>query len=232
MDLPQPAAVPVVLAAAVVPGGLLLRRRRRRHRPAPLPGSAGEHVLQARYGSTGRARSFYQRQVLDHLNQRMIQFIGRQELLFVGTADAAGACDCSIRCGPPGFVRVIDDRTLRYPEYRGNGVMGSLGNIHENAHVGLLFVDFQTSLIGLHVNGTARILDPPARPGPSAGGEGPRTERWVEVEVEEAYIHCAKHLPHLVKVPRKRAWGSDDPKRKGGDFFEAACEARPWSTPT
>ena len=65
-----------------------------------------------------------------------------------------------------------------------------------------------------------------------ACGEGPRTERWVEVEVEEAYIHCAKHLPHLVKVPRKRAWGSDDPKRKGGDFFEAACEARPWSTPT
>jgi hypothetical protein len=231
MDLPRSAAAAsVILATAAVPARLL-QRRRRRHRPAPLPGSAGEHGLQARYGSADRARSLYQRQVLDHLNQRMMQFIGRQELLFVGTADAAGECDCSIRCGPPGFVHVIDDRTLRYPEYRGNGVMASLGNMQENAHVGLLFVDFQTSLIGLHVNGTARILDPPGRPGPTANGEAPRAERWVEVDVEEAYIHCAKHLPHMVKVPRTRAWGTDDAKRKGGDFFEAACETRPWSDP-
>jgi uncharacterized protein len=53
---------------------------------------------------------------------------------------------------------VLDEKTLAYPEYRGNGVMSSLGNISENPHVGLLFVDF-TDKIGLHVNGRARIVE-------------------------------------------------------------------------
>jgi uncharacterized protein len=73
---------------------------------------------------------------------------------------------------------------------------------------------------------------PAPLPGSAADGEAPRAERWVEVDVEEAYVHCAKHLPHMVKVPRTRAWGTDDIKRKGGDFFEAARETRPWSDPT
>ena len=46
------------------------------------------------------------------------------------------------------------------------------------------------------------------------------------VGVQEAYIHCAKHIPRMVKRPRDIAWGTDDVKRKGGDFFGAACEVR------
>ena len=56
-----------------------------------------------------------------------------------------------------------------------------------------------------------------------------RAERWVEVRVEEAYIHCAKHIPRMLKVPREIAWGTDDVRRKGGDFFAASCESRPWA---
>jgi uncharacterized protein len=53
-------------------------------------------------------------------------------------------------------------------------------------------------------------------------------ERWVEVQVQEAYIHCRKHLPHLVKASGEgRAWGTDDARAKGGDYFGAACEAPP-----
>ena len=70
-----------------------------------------------------------------------------------------GECDASLRAGPPGFIRVLDARTLAYPEYRGNGVHASLGNISENGHVGLLMVDFVHDLIGLHVNGAARIVE-------------------------------------------------------------------------
>jgi hypothetical protein len=55
---------------------------------------------------------------------------------------------------------------------------------------------------------------------------GRRPERWVVVIIDEAYVHCAKHIPKLVKVPRDRAWGVDDPRRKGGDFFGAAARAR------
>jgi uncharacterized protein len=188
------------------------------------PGSRGEHELQHRYGSQERARRFYRQQVLDRLNDRMIQFIGRQEMVWIATADAHGECDCSFRAGPPGFVQVLDPRTLRYPEYRGNGVMASLGNIAENPHVGMVFLDFDQERIGLHVNGTARIVEADGR------NDGrPRVERWVEVRVQEAYIHCRKHLPHLVKVVGdERPWGTDDARAKGGDYFGASCEARPW----
>jgi predicted pyridoxine 5'-phosphate oxidase superfamily flavin-nucleotide-binding protein len=188
------------------------------------PGSRGEHALQARYQTQDRARRFYRQQVLDRLNQRMVQFIGRQEMVWIATADAHGECDCSFRAGPPGFVQVLDDRTVRYPEYRGNGVMASLGNLAENPQVGMVFLDFDQERIGLHVNGAARIVE--------AAGDGgraaPRVERWVEVQVQEAYIHCRKHLPHLVKASGEgRAWGTDDARAKGGDYFGAACEAPP-----
>ena len=190
----------------------------------PDPGSRGEHELQRRYQSRERAGRFYRQQVLDQLNEPMVEFIGRQEMVWIATADANGECDCSFRAGPPGFVQVLDDRTVRYPEYRGNGVMASLGNIAENPHVGMVFLDFDQERIGLHVNGTARILEA----GANGHGPRPRAERWVEVRVREAYIHCRKHLPHLVRVNGEgRDWGTDDARAKGGDYFGAACQARP-----
>ena len=213
------------------------------HEVSHLPGSHGEHVLQERYGTGQRARSFYRRQVLDRLNAGMREFIARQEMCFVATADAGGECDCSFRAGPPGFVQVLDERTLVYAEYRGNGVMASLGNLADNPHVGMLFVDFTRDVIGLHVNGRARVVETPellslhpeAAAGAPADAGGARfkarAERWVRVRVEEAYIHCAKHIPRMLKVPREIAWGTDDVRRKGGDFFAASCEARPWAEP-
>jgi hypothetical protein len=75
--------------------------------------------------------------------------------VLVATADAKGECDCSLRAGLPGFIQVLNDRNLVYPEYRGNGVMASLGNLQENPHIGLMFIDFVSEVIGLHVNGTA-----------------------------------------------------------------------------
>jgi hypothetical protein len=191
-------------------------------------GSWGEHQLQHRYQTQERARRFYRQQTLGRLNERMVQFIGRQEMVWIATADANGECDCSFRAGPPGFVQVLDDRTVRYPEYRGNGVMASLGNIAENPHVGMVFLDFDQERIGLHVNGTARIVEA----GGDGDGAGPRVERWVEVRVQEAYIHCRKHLPHLVRMSGEgRDWGTDDARAKGGDYFGTACQAPPAQTP-
>ncbi|MFF3765942.1 pyridoxamine 5'-phosphate oxidase family protein [Streptomyces sp. NPDC001922] len=189
--------------------------------------------MQRALGTTARADRFYREQVLDRLNDRMREFVGRQEMFFLATADRHGECDSSFRAGPPGFLRVLDDRTLVYPEYRGNGVHASLGNIEENPHLGIMLIDFLRDRIGLHINGRARIVPDAemraARPElPVDPVPGRRARVWVEVTVEEAYIHCAKHIPHLQKVPaqdRAQAWGSDDVKRKGGDFFGAAAEA-------
>ena len=206
------------------------------------PGSRGEHALQERFGTQERAAAFYHNQMLDHLNAAMRAFIARQEMVFIATADAHGACDSSLRAGFPGFVRVLDAQMLLYPEYRGNGVLASLGNIAENPHIGMLFVDFFQSTVGLHINGTAQVLENDAvldRPDlpeevrqDIAVGGGRKPERWVMVEVEEAYIHCSKHIPLLEKVEKTIHWGTDDPARKGGDYFQAKKSPRPWHVRT
>lgn len=124
-----------------------------------LPGSAGEHTLQVLRGTGTRARQFYDRQVVLRLTEQMRDFLGHTVMLLVSTADSRGECDASVRFGPPGFLVVLDASHVAYPEYRGNGVMASLGNITENPHVGLLALDLVTELIGLHVNGNAQIVD-------------------------------------------------------------------------
>ncbi|MEU2541743.1 pyridoxamine 5'-phosphate oxidase family protein [Streptomyces iakyrus] len=196
-------------------------------------------------GTVDRADRFYGEQVLDRLNSRMAEFVARQEMFFLATADGHGECDSTFRAGPPGFLQVLDAETLAYPEYRGNGVMASLGNIRENPHVGILMIDFSQDRIGLHVNGRAQLVTDEAmrrrHPGlPVDPVPGRRPQMWVEVEVEEAYIHCSKHIPKLVKAPLRQgvdgaqtaagddgqAWGTDDVRRKGGDYFETAARRR------
>ncbi|MGZ8163487.1 MAG: pyridoxamine 5'-phosphate oxidase family protein [Methylobacter sp.] len=195
-----------------------------------LPGSEGEHYLQHKYGTTQRALRFYDKQVLNYLSPVMQEFIGKQEVLFIATADKHGECDCSFRFGNPGFVRPLNEKYLIYPEYRGNGVMASQGNIIDNPHIGMIFVDFFESTVGLHVNGKAKVVEQDEllkyRKELSANiieeinTEGKhRPDRWIMVEVEEAYIHCSKHIPLLKKTEKNIAWGTDDEALKRSDFF-------------
>ena len=117
------------------------------------PGSRGEHEVQERFGSSKRALAFYNNQILDHLNPLMREFITKQEMVFIATSDAQGECDCSFRAGGVGFVRILTEKLLVYPEYRGQGVYASLGNISENPNIGMMFIDFFEDTIGLHLNG-------------------------------------------------------------------------------
>ncbi|WP_410871724.1 pyridoxamine 5'-phosphate oxidase family protein [Nocardia sp. A7] len=192
--------------------------------PEKFVGSDGEHELQDTLGTSERAERFYDDQVIDYLNPTMVDFVARMDMAFIATSDAHGECDSSFRAGTPGFLHVIDDRTIAYPEYRGNGVMASLGNLLENPHVGILMIDFVRDLIGLHINGKARMVAdselrgtvtdlPPAE-------RGKTSQVWVVVDVEEAYIHCRKHIPQMVPVARdQREWGTDNVRAKGGDYF-------------
>ncbi len=197
------------------------------------PGSEGEHELQRRHGPEDRAQVFYRKQMLTYVNDDMRRYIARQEMVFIATSDSRGECDCSFRGGLPGFVHVLDKNRLAFPEYRGNGVMASLGNISENPHIGMWFGDFFDSTIGLHVNGKATIIEneelakyadlPEAVAGDLAVLGGRKSERWIIVEVEEAYIHCSKHIPHLTRLEKAIHWGTDDDARKGGDIFGAGA---------
>jgi predicted pyridoxine 5'-phosphate oxidase superfamily flavin-nucleotide-binding protein len=191
--------------------------------------SRGEHLLQEQYGTTKKASSFYENQMMDYLNEEMIEFISKQGMIFIATADSSGNCDSSFRAGSAGFVRVIDKKTLIYPEYRGNGVMASLGNIMENPHIGLMFIDYFEHNIGLHVNGKAYIIEnsdldslkmPEKIINDIKEKEGYRPERWVIIKIDEAYIHCSKHIPKLKQMDKNIYWGTDDETQKGGDFFK------------
>lgn len=192
-------------------------------------GSEGERRAQQMLGTGRRAMAFYQNQMSSELNATMQEFIARQEMVFIATADAKGACDASFRAGTPGFIQVLDSKRLAYPEYRGNGVLASVGNILENHQVGLMFIDFFQSTVGLHINGNARVIAmeevaaipgvPPSMVEASRIKGGRHPECWIVVDVEEAYIHCSKHIPLLQKLDKPVHWGTDDEHHKGGDFF-------------
>ncbi len=191
-------------------------------------GSKGEHNLQKKFKTEKRASAFYNSQLL---NPEMRRFIAEQEMVFISTSDSKGECDASFRAGHAGFVEVLDEKTLLFPEYRGNGVLASMGNIAENPHIGMIFVDFYRSSIGLHVNGNAEILsnkEMEARHNLSEKikqalkiSDSRKPIAWIKVGVEEAYIHCSKHIPLMEKRDKTIHWGTDDEKLKGGDFFDA-----------
>lgn len=196
-----------------------------------VPGSDGEHYLQKKYDTEDRANAFYNAQVLDYLAPKMQEFIARQEFMFVSTADRHGECDCTSKLGTPGFIRVLNEKYIIYPERRGNGVFANLGNILENPHIGLLIIDFFQDTIGLHINGKARVIEHedlmsyqenlPQSILDEISLEGLKhPERWIMVEVEEAYVQCAKHIPLLKKENKPIDWGTDSAAAKKVDYFQ------------
>mgnify|MGYP003333304831 CR=1 FL=1 len=152
-------------------------------------------------------------------------FIERCQMFFVATADARGRPDCSYKGGLPGFVRVLDDRTLAIPDYDGNGMYRTWGNVLVNPHVGLLFLDFENPR-RLRVSGTARLEeDDPLReqcPGSvfvirfTANRIFPNCPR---------YIHKMQLVEHSPYAPR-RDYTPPVPAWKTFDEFHDALPAR------
>ncbi len=204
-----------------------------------LPGSNGEKTLQKKFHTMQDALSFYNKQVITHLSALMQTFIAKQEMMFISTADAKGECDASFRSGHEGFVLVLDEHYVLYPEYKGNGVMASMGNMSENPNIGLLFLDFFETKVGLHVNGKASIvlkedLEKELQAFPNKFDylqKNPdlfRIVSYVLVEVEEAYIHCSIHIPMMKKIDPS-SYEHNFPKHsKGGDAFWVANIKREW----
>src|SRR5689334_10810488 len=99
--------------------------------------------LQREFDTERLADRIEERLFRDHVADEDRAFIERQAMFFLATADAAGRPNCSYKGGAPGFVRVLDPKTLVFPNYDGNGMYLSMGNIVENENVGLLFIDFE-----------------------------------------------------------------------------------------
>ena len=119
-------------------------------------------------------------------------FIQSAIYFFLATADADGRPDCSFKGGPPGFVRATGPAELAFPDYDGNGMFKSLGNVGVNPHVGLLFIAMHGTPRRLRVNGraTARRDDKLLR-------ETPGAQLIVRVAVDAIFANCPRYIPQL-----------------------------------
>jgi len=151
---------------------------------------------------------FDTRRLADRIDERFVQrrtiddgdraFIERSDMFFLATADAEGRPQCSYKGGDPGFVRVLDERTIAFPNYDGNGMYLSTGNVLVNPHVGLLFVDFERGK-RLRLNGVATIDD--ADP---LAAEYPEAQFVVRVEATEVFPNCPRYIHRYALVERSR----------------------------
>jgi uncharacterized protein len=152
-------------------------------------------------------RSFETERLADRIEQRLYRtaladedkaFIERLDLFFLATVNAKGEPSCSYKGGAPGFVRVLDPQTLVFPNYDGNGMYLSMGNIDSNRNVGLLFIDL-CSPKRLRVNGSARL-----EPAGSVGAAYPEAQFVVVVTVREAFPNCPRYIHKFALVERSQ----------------------------
>ncbi|MEC2070673.1 pyridoxamine 5'-phosphate oxidase family protein [Alkalihalophilus marmarensis] len=130
------------------------------------------------------------RKVIDHIDRHVSEFLSKSPFVVISTANAAGLCDASPRGDAPGFVSILDSKTLIIPERPGNKRLDSIKNILQNSHIGLLCI-----IPGLNetlrINGKARVTnDQNLLESMSVKGKIPIL--GIVVEVEECFIHCAK----------------------------------------
>jgi predicted pyridoxine 5'-phosphate oxidase superfamily flavin-nucleotide-binding protein len=152
-------------------------------------------------------------------------FIESAPMFFIATADAQSHPDCSYKGGLPGFVRVLDERTLIIPDYDGNGMYRTWGNVLVNPRVGLLFLNFEQPK-RLRINGTAQVSanDPLC-------AEFPGAVFMVRVTAERIFPNCPRYLhkmqmvEHSVYAPRCD-YTPPVPAWKGFDTFRPFLPAR------
>jgi predicted pyridoxine 5'-phosphate oxidase superfamily flavin-nucleotide-binding protein len=154
---------------------------------------AGMRKLQDRFDTRRLADRLAERLSRTEFTEGDRAFIESRIMFFLATADAEGRPDCSYKGGQPGFVRVVDARTLAFPNYDGNGMFRSLGNALANPHVGMLFLDFEHP-DRLRVNGVASMsADDPLM------GEFEGAQMIVRVRAEKIFPNCPRYI-HRMQV--------------------------------
>jgi uncharacterized protein len=153
-----------------------------------------QRLLQDKYDSRRLADVIATNNAHDAFNPLDLAFIAAQDFFFLATADADGKPSCSFKAGTMGFVKVVDDKTLAFPCYDGNGMFLSMGNVLANQKVGLLFIDFQKPN-RLRISGTATLID-----NDPLLADYPEAMFMVRVAVTEIYLNCPRYIPKMARV--------------------------------
>lgn len=156
----------------------------------------GNRVLQERFETRALADRMQETIVHDRLDDGDRAFIEGVDMFFLATVDEQGQPNCSYKGGDPGFVRIVDERTIAFPNYDGNGMYLSTGNLLRQPRVGLLFIDFERGR-RLRLNGTARVEehDPLL-------AEYPEAQFIVRVETEALFPNCGRYIHKRQLVER------------------------------
>ncbi|MDX6514649.1 MAG: uncharacterized protein QOH73_315 [Gaiellaceae bacterium] len=158
----------------------------------------GQRRLQERFDTERLANRIEERLVRTTLDEGDVAFIERCDMLFLATADADGRPNCSYKGGDPGFVRVLDPRTIAFPSYDGNGMYLSTGNTLENPHVGILFISF-TERTRLRFNGVASLHSDD-----ELLAAHPEAQFMVRVVATEVFPNCPRYIHKYELVERSR----------------------------
>jgi predicted pyridoxine 5'-phosphate oxidase superfamily flavin-nucleotide-binding protein len=159
-------------------------------------------------GSRRLQDEFDTRRLADRLEERFLDdarigaddraFIERMDMFFLATADEQGRPQCSYKGGEPGFVKVLDERTVAFPNYDGNGMYLSMGNVTVNPHVGMLFIDFTAERPSrLRLNGLASIDEED-----ELLAAYPEAQFVVRVNATEVFPNCPRYIHRMALVER------------------------------
>jgi uncharacterized protein len=194
--------------------------------PASVMYHDGNRQLQDRFES---------RRIADRLEEKLTRkefsaddkvFIEELPYFFLATADAEGRPDCSFKGGPPGFVRVTGPAEIAFPDYDGNGMFKSLGNILVNPEIGLLFIAMHGKPRRLRVNGHAVVSENDPLLAETVGAQ-----LIVRVAARAIFPNCPRYIPAMqsdepsIYIPRA---GQDfpEPKWKSFDDFKDCIHPR------
>jgi predicted pyridoxine 5'-phosphate oxidase superfamily flavin-nucleotide-binding protein len=155
----------------------------------------GSRELQSRFGSEALADRLVEKTHRTRFTAEDRAFIESVDFFFLATADGEAQPDCSFKGGAPGFVRVVAPDLLAYPDYDGNGMFKSLGNLKVNSKVGLLFIAMGEKPKRLRVNGIAELsFDDPLL------ADFPGGQMLVRIAPTHIFPNCPRYIPHMQPI--------------------------------
>jgi len=159
---------------------------------------ASHRALQDKYDTRRLADLVEGGFVVEEINEADQAFIESRDMFWLSTVDENGAPTVSYKGGDPGFVKVVDSKTIAFPSYNGNGMFYSMGNISSTGKIGMLFMDFEKP-IRLRLQGTAKVsADDPLI------GQFNEAQLVIRVAVEKVWPNCPRYIHRMQKVLASR----------------------------
>lgn len=153
---------------------------------------AGNRALQDQFGSRALADRLLEKTCRKSFLPADKSFIESAAFFFLATADAHGRPDCSFKGGAPGFVKVTGENLLVFPDYDGNGMFKSLGNIAVNPAIGMLFIQLTDKPRRLRINGRAQVSQDGRLIKKFVGAQ-----MVIEIEAQHIFVNCPRYIPDL-----------------------------------